>query len=393
MRLRLFLTLLVSLMILPVLAQEEEMPVTTRDAAPDAETITIRPIITGQTRPIFLTHAGDGSGRLFLVQQGGIIYVIDGETTAQSIFLDVSDLVSPAANGGGYSEQGLLGLAFHPEYAENGTFFIYYTDRSGGTAIARYQVSDDADVADAESGEIFFTHPQPFGNHNGGHMAFGSDGYLYVSLGDGGSANDPQAHGQNPTTLLGTILRLDVDGETGYAIPEDNPFVGSDAGADEVWSYGLRNVWRFSFDSATGDMYLGDVGQNQYEEINFEPADFPGGANYGWNAMEGMHVFNQNVSADNPVMPVTEYDHSEGCSITGGYVYRGEAIPELEATYLYSDYCTGRVWYAYRDADGTWQYDTFFETGRQVSSFGEDEAGELYIVDYAGQILKIVPAE
>ncbi|MGB1286679.1 MAG: PQQ-dependent sugar dehydrogenase [Aggregatilineales bacterium] len=392
MHIRLLLALLVGLLILPLSAQEDSVT-TTRDTAPSASVFQTITVMNGLSRPLFLTHAGDDSGRLFLVQQGGVIYVVDGETYEQRVFLDVSNLVTSSANGGGYTEQGLLGLAFHPKYSENGMFFIYYTDASGNTAIARYRVSDDASVADAASGEIFFTHPQPFGNHNGGHMAFGADGYLYVSLGDGGAANDPLGSGQNPTTLLGSILRLNVDAETDYTIPEDNPFVGSDAGADEVWSYGLRNVWRFSFDSATGDIYIGDVGQNQYEEINFEPADSPGGVNYGWNAFEASTVFNQNVSAENAVMPVAEYNHSEGCSITAGYIYRGDAIPELQATYLYSDYCTGRVWYAYRDVDESWQYDTLFETGNQVSSFGEDESGELYIIDYSGAVMKIVPTE
>lgn len=367
-------------------------PVIMRDGPPDAGQFALETVMDGFRRPLYLTHAGDDSGRLFLLEQGGVIYVMDGETYERSIFLDVSDLVSPAANSSSYTEQGLLGLAFAPDYADSGTFYINYTDRSGHTAVARYQVSDDPDVADPASAEIIFTQVQPFPNHNGGHIDFGPDGYLYVSLGDGGAANDPLGAGQDITSLLGTILRLDVNTDSGYGVPDDNPFVESGTGAPEIWSYGLRNVWRFSFDRATGDMYLGDVGQNQWEEINFQPADSPGGENYGWNAYEATHVFNQGVQADDPVMPIAEYDHSQGCSVTGGYVYRGESIPTLTGTYLYSDYCSGNIWYAYRDTNMTWQSEIFLRPGIQVSSFGEDESGELYIINYSGSVLKLVPA-
>lgn len=392
------IVLLALLVILPASAQDEE-PLIAVETPPTSADVALQPIDLqfdngGQlVRPLFITHAGDGTDRLFLVQQGGIIYVMQNGEFTPSEFLNLTDLVTADANTQQYTERGLLGLAFHPNYAENGTFFVNYTDRQGTTHIVRYTVSaDDPNVADPASAVDLFQQQQPFPNHNGGHMAFGPDGFLYVSLGDGGSANDPLAAGQNPNNLLGTILRLDVDGEEGYAIPEDNPFVGTDDGADEVWAYGLRNVWRFSFDRATGDLYLGDVGQNQWEEINFQPADSPGGENYGWNIYEGTHQF-AGGTVEDAVIPIAEYNHSLGCSVTGGYIYRGEAVPALEGVYLYSDYCSGRIWMAYRDANLDWQDSLLLESGLQVSSFGEDEQGELLVIDYGGGLYKLVAAE
>ena len=392
------IVLLALLVILPVSAQDEE-PLIAVETPPTAADVALEPVDLqfddgGQlVRPLFITHAGDGSDRLFLVQQGGIIYVMQNGEYAASEYLNLTDLVTADANTQQYSERGLLGLAFHPDYAENGYFFVNYTDRQGTTHIVRYSVTaDDPNVADPASAVDLFQQQQPFPNHNGGHMAFGPDGYLYVSLGDGGSANDPLAAGQNPNNLLGTILRLDVDGEVGYAIPEDNPFVRTDEGADEVWAYGLRNVWRFSFDRATGDLYIGDVGQNQWEEINFQPADSLGGENYGWNIYEGTHQFSGGP-IEGVTMPIAEYNHSLGCSVTGGYIYRGEAVPALEGVYLYSDYCSGRIWMAYRDANLDWQDSLLLESGLQVSSFGEDEQGELFVVAYSGDLYKVVAAE
>ena len=371
---------------------QDDAPATTRNAPPSAESFELQPIVNDLSRPLYITDAGDGTGRLFIVQQGGIIYVWDGSTS--SFFLDLTNLVSASANQSGYTERGLLGLAFHPNYAENGLFFVNYTDRAGHTALAKYRVSEDPNVADANSPEIIFTQLQPFPNHNGGHMVFGDDGYLYVGLGHGGAAGDPLGAGQNPELLLGKILRLDVDVESGYSIPADNPFADGTNGAPEVWSYGWRNPWRFSFDRATGDMYIGDVGQNQWEEIDFEPADNTGGLNYGWSDMEGTHLFNADSEPQGVVMPIAEYNHSDGsCSTTGGYVYRGEAIPDLQATYLFSDYCSGVLRYAYRDESGAWQSDILMQTGMQVSSFGEDEAGEMYLIDYNGTVYKFMPPQ
>jgi glucose/arabinose dehydrogenase len=395
--------LMVMLMLVPMMAQAQENAetgatdvVTMRDGLPTSDSFQLVPIVNDLTRPLYVTHAGDDSGRLFIVEQTGYIKVYDPSAGTIGIFLDINAIITWDARGtGGYTERGLLGLAFHPNYAENGQFFINYTDVNGGTVVARYTVSaDDPNVADPNSAEIIFTILQPFPNHNGGHMAFADDGYLYISIGDGGSANDPLAAGQNPNTLLGTIVRLDVDsepqGDFGYAIPADNPFVDNGMGAPEVWAYGLRNAWRFSFDRATNDMYVGDVGQNQWEEINFQPAG-EGGLNYGWNAFEASYVFNSSASAPEAVMPIAEYNHSEGCSVTGGYIYRGEAIPALTATYFYSDYCTGVLWGAYRDMAGNWQYGEIDRLNMQVSSFGEDQAGELYIVAYTGTVYQIVP--
>jgi len=372
------------------LAQEEE-PLLYRDSIPAVDTLEFETVVDGLTRPLYLTHAGDGSGRLFILEQGGLIKVWNGEET--TIFMDISGLVSQEALGTGYTERGLLGLAFHPDYAENGTFFVNYTDTAGVTNIARYQVSDNPDVADTGTAEIIFTENQPYANHNGGHMAFDADGYLYIALGDGGSAGDPLNAGQNPNMLLGTIMRLDVDAEIGYAIPEDNPFVGSDEGADEVWSYGWRNPWRFSFDRVTDDMYIGDVGQAQWEELNFESADSAGGLNYGWNLFEASTVYAGGGDPAVMVQPFAEYNHNSGCSVTGGYVYRGEALPDWEGVYFYSDYCTGVMWTAYRTDAETWVSDILTDTDYQVSSFGEDESGEMYVVHYGGSVLKIVPAE
>ena len=383
------LVLALLLVVLPVTAQDTDQPVITRQAPPNPSSVIFERLpVNGLVRPLYITPSGDGSGRLFLVQQGGIIYVLQPDTYERSVFLDLSQLVTWDANTQSYTERGLLGLAFHPNYAENGLFYVNYTNRQGASHIAEYSVSDDPNVADMSSGRILFTQPQPFANHNGGHMAFGPDGFLYVSLGDGGAANDPLAAGQNPNTLLGTILRIDVNTDEGYGIPADNPFVGNDNGADEVWAYGLRNVWRFSFDMATGDLYLGDVGQNQYEEVNFEPADSPGGRNYGWNAFEASNVFNPRVNAPDAVLPVAEYAHSEGCSVTGGYVYRG-MIEDLQGVYLYGDYCSGRMWYLYRDAQMNWQSGVFTDTEFQISSFGQAEDGELYVIDYAGDVYRM----
>lgn len=383
-----FLVVLI-VVLFSVLAMQAQDQAQTREAPPAAEGIELVKVVDNLIRPLYVTHAGDGSGRLFIVEQRGRIYVLKND--ALSIFIDITSLVSPDANGSGYTERGLLGLAFHPDYATNGLFFVNYTDQDGHTVIRRYQVSaDNPDVADASSGtEIFFLR-QPFPNHNGGYITFGPDGYLYVALGDGGMAGDPLNEGQNTDGLLGSILRLDVNAET-YSVPANNPFVAG-GGAPEIWSYGWRNPWRFSFDRATGDMYIGDVGQNTWEEVNFEPAGSAGGLNYGWNVYEATYPYLKRDVDGELAMPVAEYDHSLGCSVTGGYVYRGENVPDLQGVYLYGDYCSGNVWYAYRDPAQVWQSALFLTTGFQISSFGEDEAGELYIVDYRGAVYRIASA-
>jgi len=388
---RLLILLVVFTLWVPIAAQDEEEPIITRSSAPNPDNVQLTPVASGLNRPLYLTHAGDGTNRLFILEQGGVIHIWQNGSVLPTPFLDVTDLLTWDVNTGGYTERGLLGLAFHPNYAENGRFFVNYSDKDGGSVVAEYTVSADPNIADATSGQIIFTQSQPYPNHNGGHMDFGPDGYLYFSLGDGGSANDPLDTGQNPSDLLGSILRIDVDSGFPFTIPSTNPFVGTDVGADAIWNYGLRNVWRFSFDRATGDMYMGDVGQNQWEEINFQPAFSFGGENYGWNAFEASTVFAGNPSGE-VVEPIAEYDHSQGCSITGGYVYRGESIPDLQAAYLYGDWCSGLIWSAYRDADMNWQSQVFMSTPYRVSSFGEDEAGELYLIDYSGDILRFDPS-
>lgn len=378
---------LVALSALPALAQDT--PITQISTPPDPDTVQLMPFVEGLTRPLYIT-AEPGGDALYILEQSGQIKRVEAAGGTPTVFLDISSLISESAKGGGYSEQGLLGMAFHPDFAENGIFFVNYTDTRGNTVVARYTATVDGVTPD--SGQLIFTQEQPFANHNGGHMAFGPDGYLYIALGDGGSANDPQKNGQNLQTLLGKLLRIDVNAEQGYVVPADNPFVGGD-GLPEIWAYGLRNHWRFSFDRATGDLYIADVGQNIWEEVNFQAADSTGGENYGWVGYEGSHIFQQDQVADNAVMPIAEYQHSSGngCSITGGYVYRGEAIPDLQGVYLYSDYCSGRIWYAYRDDSGRWMSDIYLDSGYQVSSFGEDANGELFIIDYSGTVYRLEP--
>ena len=385
-----FVVALILMLVPPLSAQDE--PITRLESPPDPAQYQLVPVVDGLSRPLYLTNAGDGSGRLFILEQTGLIrLLIDGELQAEP-FMDMTGLVSQAILSG-FSERGLLGLAFHPDFAENGQFFTHYNDPSGQTVLARYQVSaDNPNRGDLASAAILFTHPQPFANHNGGQIAFGPDGYLYLGLGDGGSGGDPRNNGQNPGVLLGKILRIDVDGEAPYGIPVDNPIatVNPDL-APEIWAWGLRNPWRFSFDRATDDLYIADVGQNQWEEINFQPAGSAGGENYGWRILEGTHNFSGEPAPGNSVMPIAEYDHSQGCSVTGGYVYRGEELSELQGVYLFGDWCSGNIWASYRDLQDEWHTIRFIErTGMSISSFGEDEAGEIYVLDYSGQVMKLV---
>jgi glucose/arabinose dehydrogenase len=328
---------------------------------------------------------------LFVAEQEGTIMMVDSGRILSEPFLDIRDLV-PAVNEDNL-EDGILGMAFHPDFAENGQFFVHY-NRSGdhATVIARYTVSADQPYhAVPESGEIILTHAQPNWNHDGGQLEFGPDGYLYIGLGDGGPHSDPNNQAQTKSSLLGKILRIDVNGDLPFTIPPDNPAYRVDpALAPEVWAWGLRNPWRFSFDPATGDLYIADVGQFQWEEVNFQAADSPGGENYGWRVWEGRQRYTPaDADPENAVFPVLEYGHSQGCSITGGYVYRGEAMPELQGYYIYGDYCSGRTWAAFRDAGGEWQTAPFLNSEAAIVSFGRDEAGEIYLVDYRGGLLKL----
>jgi glucose/arabinose dehydrogenase len=283
-------------------------------------------------------------------------------------------------------------LAFHPSYPQTGFFYVNYTDVQGRTTVARFSASVDPGRADPASESILLTVDQPAANHNGGHLAFGPDGYLYIGLGDGGAANDAYGHGQNTQTFLGAMLRLDVDSGAPYTVPPDNPFVDDLAVRDEIWAFGLRNPWRYSFDRLTGDLYIADVGQNTYEEISLQPSTSPGGQNYGWPIMEASHCFqadscNQTVLA----LPIAEYDHSQGCSVTGGYVYRGQQYPMLAGIYLFGDYCSGRIWGLAPVAGESWRVAQLARADLALSSFGEDEAGELYLLDMGrGELLKII---
>ena len=363
-----------------------------RAGGPNPAGIKLTQVADGFRRPLYVTHAADGTNRLFLVEQVGRIWILrDGLRDTQP-FLDMSDLISRSALGERFTEQGLLGLAFDPAFSDTGAFFVNYTDRNGSTAVARYQVDPaEPDIADLASGQIIFQLSQPYANHNGGHIEFGPDGYLYIALGDGGAANDPLGAGQNRQLLLGSLLRIDVAGAPPYAIPHDNPFVDDAAALDEIWAYGLRNVWRFSFDRLTGDLYMADVGQNQWEEINFQPAASAGGENYGWNVWEGKHIF-AGGNAPNHVPPIFEFSHSLGCSVTGGNVYRGGAVSELDAVYLFGDWCSGRIWGLWRDRDLNWRAAELMHTEMPVSSFGEDEAGEVYVIDYSGILYRFESA-
>ena len=345
--------------------------------------ITLTRVAGGFAQPLLITHAGDGSGRMFVVERGGLIRILRDGVVEPRPFLDLSARVRTLG-----SEQGLLGLAFPPDYASRRHFYVNYTGTLGvgDTVVARYRASADADLADPASGQTLLRQAQPFPNHNGGHLAFGPDGHLYIGLGDGGPAGDPFGNAQKPATLLGKLLRIDVEaGASTYAIPADNPF------GNAIWATGLRNPWRFSFDRATGDLYIADVGQNAYEEVNFQPAASPGGQNYGWNVMEGMHCYKDaDCERAGLTPPVAEYAHGAGdCSITGGHVYRGDRHPALRGVYLYGDFCSGRLWGLRRDAAG-WASALLLESGLNVSSFGEDESGEVYLTDYGrGEVYRI----
>ena len=334
------------------------------------------PVASGLERPVDLQP--DGSGRLFIIEKVGRIRILENGQLLNQSFLDITDRVGSTGN-----EQGLLGLAFHPQYAQNGRFFVNYTDRNGDTVIARYQVSGDPNTADVNSEVQLLGVAQPFPNHNGGVLAFGPDGYLYAGLGDGGSSGDPFGNAQRTDVLLGKILRLDVDSAEPYAVPPDNPF------GNEIWVYGLRNPWRMSFDKLTGELYIGDVGQGGWEEIDYLPANSGAGTNFGWDHREGAHD-HEGGGPVGMVDPVAEYSHAEGgCSVTGGYVYRG-SMTEWNGIYLYGDYCTGIIW-GLIQVNGGWQEQQLFDVNFTITSFGQDESGEIYALSDNGNIYRLSP--
>ena len=369
--------------------------------------VALTPLPGGVSAPVHVTNAHDGSGRLFVVEQTGTIRIFKNGAYLATPFLDIHGIVTCCG------EQGLLSVAFHPNYASNGYFYVYYTDKSSPVyklTIARYHVSANPDVADSASAQIVLGVPHPTNsNHNGGQLFFSpNDGYLYMGTGDGGGGGDVPNNAQNLNVMLGKLLRLDVDG-TGavpcgqstpmpYAIPANNPFVGV-GGCDEIWAYGLRNPFRFSFDRSTGDLLIGDVGQGCWEEIDFQLASSTGGENYGWRVMEGFHCYppgpncgDTSCNQTGLVLPILEQTHSDGwCAIIGGYRYRGTAIPGLSGIYLYSDNCLGQIWAATRAGNGTWSAQMLANPGLPISSFGEDEAGEVYVADLGGTIYRIDP--
>ena len=365
------------------------VPTATPIPSNPAGSITLAPLLQNAfTKPVYLTHAFDE--RLFVVEEAGLIRIVQDGQLLDAPFLDIRDRV-----GSTQLEQGLLGLAFHPNYGENGQFFVNYSNPSGDTHIARFSVDlEDPNRANPDSERVLLTYEQPYPNHNGGQVAFGADGYLYIGVGDGGSANDPLNSGQNRETLLGSLLRINIDqSETSYVIPGANPFVNSDTFRKEIWAWGLRNPWRFSFDRLTGDLFIADVGQNLWEEVHFQPADSAGGENYGWNIMEATHCFaSETCDTDGLELPIFEYGHSEGCSITGGYRYRGSQFPELYGNYFAGDYCQGTIWRLFPDPSGGWSSAKVLDSNLIISSFGEDAAGELYVLDHvSGSLYQITP--
>jgi glucose/arabinose dehydrogenase len=354
--------------------------------------ISLELVTSGLSEPVGVTSAGDGSRRLFVVEQDGRVRIVRKGRLKSRPFLDVTELTQ------GVGEQGLLGLAFHPHYEANRRFFVHFTANNGDTVIAEYKRSrSHVERANENSQRILLTIDDPFPNHNGGDLKFGPDGFLYIALGDGGGGGDPQENAQALDTLLGKILRIDVNGTEGdleYAVPADNPFVGAGGARAEIWSYGLRNPWRISFDSGTGDLWIGDVGETSVEEIDVERAGSPGGVNYGWDVMEGTLCFEPEQGCDPTGLtpPVAEYRHNEGCSVTGGFVYRGQRFPELRGTYFYGDYCSGSIW-ALVAADPAAGATKILPTDYSISSFGETAAGEILVTAHGGRLFKIVVAE
>ena len=354
-------------------------------SAAAAPVIALQPFVSGLTSPVDLQPSRDGTGRLFVVEQGGIIRVIKAGKLLATPFLNLTNIV----HSGG--EEGLLGLAFHPAYKTNGRFFVNYTRVVSGqhqTIIAEYHVSStNKDVADP-TGAILLKVNQPFDNHKGGQLVFGPDGYLYIGLGDGGDQGDPLKNGQKLSTLLGKMLRIDVDSGAPYKIPPTNPFIGRTGVKPEIWAYGFRNPWRFSFDLQSKKLYIGDVGQDAYEEIDIGTI----GGNFGWNVMEGAHCYpiGSTCNQSGKILPIAEVPHPEAEAIIGGFVYRSTVIPGLSGYYVFGDFITGTIW-GLKQVSGTWQRTTLLSTGRAISAFGRDASGTLYVIDYLnGAILKIV---
>jgi hypothetical protein len=362
----------------------------TTSPGPTPAGVGLQEVASGLAFPLFLTSPPGDNARLFVVEKTGRIRIVRNGSLLSTPFLDLSSQVS---NG---SEQGLLGLAFHPGYSANGRFVVNYTNPSGDTRISVFRVSANPDIADPASEQVILSVDQPYSNHNGGMVTFGPDGKLYIGLGDGGSGGDPQGNGQNRNALLGKILRLEVSATGQVSVPGDNPFVGQPGVRPEIWSYGVRNPWRFSFDRQTNDLYIGDVGQSAREEVDVSTSatQFGRGLNYGWNRMEGLACYSPSSGCNQSglTLPVLDYGHSDGCSVTGGYVYRGDDVPALKGLYFYADYCEG--WIRSFRWNGTAASDqrewSTLKPGGQISSFGEDARGELYVMTSSGKVFRFV---
>ena len=374
----------VGLTMTAVLGSCDPADVTSAGPPPVSEAgVALLQVASGLESPVdFQTPLGDE--RSFIVEQPGRIRILEEGGLVGAPFLDVTDRV------GFGGERGLLGLAFPPDFASSRRFFVHYSDLAGRTTISRFGLTSDPDVADPTSEEIYLTVPQPFGNHNGGQISFGPDGMLYVALGDGGSAGDPLGSGQDAGTLLGSLLRLDVRADPPYRIPNGNPFVGDPAGRDEIWAIGLRNPWKFSWDN--GFIFIADVGQNRWEEINTAPETIPG-RNYGWNRLEGGECFQGSCDIGDTTLPTLAYAHPDGCSVSGGYVYRGSAVPALEGLYVYGDYCGGWI-RAFRlvGRDVEDEQTLGLPLVENLTSFGLDSEGELYVLSQGGSVYRLVTA-
>ena len=362
--------------------------------AEDAEPpYSVTEVVTGLDYPVRVTHAGDGSGRIFVVELPGRIRIVAEGQASETPFLDISERVNCCEG-----ERGMFGLAFPPSYPQSGQFYVSYTNSQGATTISRFEVSEDPNRADENSEEILLTIDQPHENHNGGHLEFGPlDGYLYIGSGDGGLPRDPENSGQTTDTLLGKLLRIDVEsGESPYGVPAGNPFVQADGYRPEIWALGLRNPWGFAFDQQSGDLYLPDTGNFKREEVNFQPAAAGGGQNYGWPVMEGSICFEHDLltcTAAGLVLPVSDYDHTRGCAIVGGAVYTGDGLPALHDTFIVADYCTSRIWGIRRSKEDAargkatvWRSQLLASAGLPVSSVGADEEGNVYFTIHVEEI-------
>lgn len=415
-----FFGIVLCIMIVALTTNNTRLVAAAQPAAISWPSISLQPYASGFSAPVYITNAKDGSGRVFIVEQSGRIRVILNGQVQSSVFLDISDRV---LNSG---EEGLLGLAFPPGFTAKKYFYVYYTGKDQNNRVARFHLGPDGNGnAASEESILLIKHPN-YTNHNGGQLFFGPDGYLYIGTGDGGGGGDPNGNAQNLSALLGKILRIDTERSAQnpnpalinqnnlylpfivnnainppappYQIPPTNPFINKAGARPEIWAYGLRNPWRFSFDSQTGNLYIADVGQNLYEEIDFQPAASPGGLNYGWNIMEGAHCYNTtSCITDGLTLPIWEYPHgandANGCAVIGGYVYRGKTYPSMQGIYFYGDYCSGNIW-GLVNSGGTWQGtppgQPLIKAPFQLSSFGLDESGELYVADTTnGKIYRV----